>query len=681
MLRYFYDDNRYLNNDALLVFNSNYDWATHNVALSDQFIFNPTTTNTATFTFNRNTFIRAPLATSPDPTWASLGCVSCVILHPPSVPTDWNLSVTNGVGIRSSTDFNSYMQNFEFIDSFNKTTGNHLLTMGGSILTARRNGREYFDSSPVFTFDGSRSGSGSGYADFFLGLPVTVVQNTILQSWTSKVVPSLFFEDDWKITRRLTVNLGLRWEPYLPLTERHNHLEAFRPGQQSTVYPTAPLGLVFPGDTGIPAGVVSSSWGKFAPRIGFAYDPFGDGKTSVRGGYGIFYDTPRLVAYNSIANRQPFSVGTTVSNPASLTDPYGTAPNVAAALLNYIGGVPAGQTNYQFVAPVALNNIDPGFSNAYLQQWNINVQREIVKDFVLTAAYVGSKGTHLQILEEVNGAPFIPGNCGSSACSTSGNINNRRIYQPFATIESMEANGFSTYQALQLTLKKRFGAGYSILATYTHSKFIDLIADDGHGGTSPSGTDPFNWFYDRGISDLNLPNRFVTSFVYEPQIFRGAKGAKRALLAGWQLNGIIVAQSGTPFSVTAGVNRSLTGGAGDRADLVGSGPVATYGGESRGQFLQKYLDTSRFALPALGTYGTAGRNILTGPGYADVDASAFKIFRVTEQKSFVFRWEVFNLLNRPNFNNPVGSVSSAQFGQVTSAKDPRIMQVALKFLF
>ena len=680
MLRYFLDDTHNLNNDALLVFNSEYNWVTHNAALSDQFVLSPTTTNTATLTFSRNTFIRAPLPTTPA-SWADLGCISCVVLHPPTVPTDWNISITSGVGIRSSTDFNSYMQNWEFIDSFNKNIGNHLLSIGGSIVTTRRNGREYFDSSPVFSFDGSRTQSGSGYADFFAGLPVTVVQNTILQSYTSKIIPNALFEDDWKVTRRLTLNLGVRWEPYLPLTEKHDHLQAFRPGEQSQVYPTAPVGLVFPGDPGIPDGVISSSWGKFAPRVGFAWDPTGNGKTSVRGGYGIFYDTPRLVAYNSIANRQPFSVGTTVSNPLSLTDPYGNAPNVAAALLSYIQGVPSGATNYQFVPPVAINNIDPGLMNGYVQQWNFNIQRDLFKDFALTAAYVGSKGTHLQIMEEANGAPYIPGNCGSSACSTSGNINNRRLYQPFATIESMEANGFSSYHALQLTLKRRFAAGYSILMSYTWSHFIDLIADDGHGSTSPSGTDPFNWFYDKGTSDLNIAHRFVTSFVYEPQVLKGATGFKRALLGGWQLNGIITLQSGIPFSVAAGVNRSLSGGTGDRADLIGAGPVATYGEEARAQFIQKYFDTSRFALPALGTFGTAGRNILTGPGLANVDASAFKIFRATERLSFDLRWEVFNVLNRPNFNNPVTSFSSAQFGQITSAGSPRIMQVALKLLF
>ena len=160
MLRYFYDDYRYNNNDALLDFNSVYDWATHNAAISHQFTLSATTTNTATFTFNRNTFIRAPLPTGKRESWEALGCVSCVVTHPDSVPTDWTLSITGGVGIRSSTAFLSYMQNEQFIDSFSKNAGNHLLTMGGGFVKARRHGNEYTPSSPAFTFDGTRSGSG-----------------------------------------------------------------------------------------------------------------------------------------------------------------------------------------------------------------------------------------------------------------------------------------------------------------------------------------------------------------------------------------------------------------------------------------------------------------------------------------------------------------------------------------
>ena len=679
MLRYFYDDYRYNNNDALLNFNSVYDWATHNAAISHQFTFNATTTNVATFTFNRNTFIRSPLETGKAESWAELGCVSCVVVHPPSVPTDWTISVAGGVGIRSSTAFLSYMQNEQFMDSFNKTVGNHLLTMGGSIVKARRHGNEYTPASPAFTFDGTRSGSGNGYADYYLGLPITVTEGTVLLSWTRKYVPTLFFEDDWKVSRKLTLNLGVRWEPYVPLTEQHNHLSAFRPGQQSTLYPNAPKGLLVAGDPGVPSGIVDSEWGKLAPRVGFAFDPQGNGKSSIRGGYGIFYDTPRLVVYNIFPGRQPFSVGTTVQNPYSFTDPYRGQPDVVNALLTYVNGVPPGSTSFQFVTPVPASSISSGFTNGYVQQWNFNVQREVIKDFVVTGAYVGSKATHLQIPEEANGAPYIPGTCGSGPCSTSGNINQRRIYQPFALIESIESNGNSTYHALQLSLKKRFAAGYSMMASYTFSKFIDMIADDGHGSTSSQATNPFNWFFDRGLSDNNVRHRFTTSFVWDVPVFRHAGGVKEAVLGGWQLNGILLLQSGTPFSVSAGTNRSLSGGAGDRADLIGSGSVTTYGGQSRAQFISKYFDTSRFALPALGTFGTAGRNILQGPGYADVDLSAFKSFHVTETKSFTFRWEVFNLFNRANFNNPSGNFSSGVFGQITSAKDPRIMQVGLKF--
>ncbi|HLJ45717.1 MAG TPA: carboxypeptidase-like regulatory domain-containing protein, partial [Bryobacteraceae bacterium] len=681
MLRYLYDDNRYLNNDALLNFNSDYDWATQNVALSHTFTFNATTTNTATFTFNRNTFIRSPLPTGKDENWTALGCISCVVTHPASVPTDWTLSITGGVGIRSSTAFLSYMQNEQFEDSFSKSLGNHLLTMGGALIKARRHGEEYpSGASPNYSFDGSRSGSGNGYADWFLGLPLTLTQGTELLSWTDKIVPSLFFEDDWKVSRKLTLNLGVRWEPYLPLKEQHNRLTAFRPGVQSTLYPNAPRGLLVAGDPGVPDSLINAEWSKISPRVGFAFDPQGNGKMSIRGGYGIFADTPRLVAYNIFPGRQPFSIGTTVSDPYSLTDPYNGHQNVANALLQYAGGVPIGNTSYQFVTPVPTSSVAPGFTNGYAQQWNFNVQRDLIKDFVVTAAYVGTKGTHLEIPEELNGAPYIPGNCSAGQygltaagpCSTSGNINQRRIYQPFSLIETLESNGNSTYHAMQLSLKKRFGAGYSILASYTFSKFIDMTSDDGHGSTSSLATDPFNWFFDRGIADNNRTHRFTASFIWEVPAFRKARGLRKSVLGGWQLNGIVQLQSGVPFSVLAGVNRSLSGGAGDRANLTGSGPVAIYG------TVKEYFDTSRFALPALGTFGTAGRNILQGPGYADVDISAFKSFRITEPTSLTLRWEVFNLFNRANFGNPSGAFSSAAFGQITSANDPRIMQVALK---
>ena len=677
MLRYLYDDDHYTNNDALLDFNSDFDWATQNVAFSDTYTFNPTTTNIATFTFNRNTFIRAPLPSGANLTWDALGCVSCVVTQPARIPTNWTVGITGGVSIRSSTPYISYMQNEQFEDSFSKSVGNQLFSMGGAIIKARRHGEEYpSGSAPDYTFDGSRSGSGDGYADWFLGLPLTVIGGTELRSFTDKIVPSLFFEDDWRVSPKLTLNLGLRWEPYLPLREKHHDLMAFRPGQQSTLYPTAPEGLLVGGDRGIPDTIIPSEWRKFDPRVGFAFAPWGNGKTSIRGGYGIFADTPRLVVYNIFPGRQPFSVSTDVSDPYSLTDPYNGQQNVANALMEYSQGVPPG-ASYQFVDPVQASDIPQDFTNGYVQQWNFNVQREVIKDFVVTAAYVGTRGTHLQIPEEINPAPYIPGACNGSPCSTSGNINQRRIYQPFALVESIQSIGNSWYNAFQLTVKKSFGAGYTISGTYTRSKFMDMASDDGHGSTSSLATDPFDWFDDWGIADNNRPNRFTASFVWEVPVFRKATGVKATLLAGWQVNGIVQMQSGIPFSCEAGVNRSLSGGAGDRCDLIGTGPVATYGDGA----IKKYFDTSRFALPALGTFGTSGRNILTGPGYADVDFSAFKAFRITESKSFVLRCATFNLFNRANFGNPSGTFSSAAFGQITSADDPRILQLGAKLIF
>jgi hypothetical protein len=171
----------------------------------------------------------------------------------------------------------------------------------------------------------------------------------------------------------------------------------------------------------------------------------------------------------------------------------------------------------------------------------------------------------------------------------------------------------------------------------------------------------------------------VTSFIWDLPLFRNSHSFAHTLLGGWQLNGILTLQTGNPFSVTAGVDRSLAGVNLDRADIFG--PVATYGGSSHGAEVARYFDTSMFALPALGTFGTGGRNILTGPGFANFDAGLFKQFRIDESRRFELRWEVFNTLNRANFLNPTAAFSSTNFGRILSARDPRIMQLAAKFYF
>ncbi len=673
-VRYFWDDSYTVLNYAVPAFNGQNDWVTHNLTINDTHLFSPTLVNAATLMVARNNFIRDPLVTS-QKNWADLGCVAtCVPLAPPSIPTDWILSVSNGVGIAIATNYLSHMMNYQFIDTISWTKGNHLIQFGGDIAKVRRNGRENFDTDPSFTFNGLATGSYAyGYADFYAGAAASLYQNSPISSWQYKWTPFLYVQDDWRVSHRLTLNIGVRWEPYIPIADAYGEDTAFRAGQQSKVFPLAPLGYLFPGDPGISIGVVPDRLARFSPRFGFAYDPFGDGKTSIRGGYGIFSDTTQLVTLNSNGTSQPFSYGLTTFN-VQLSNPYGNNPQQLQFLENYTHATTAAERAAKvFYLPLTMMNMNPAFTSAYIQQWNVNLQREVWKKIVVTAAYIGNKGTRLHVSEQQNPGVYYPGT------STTGNVDSRRIYQGYQTIESIQSTANSTYHSMQLSWNRRFENGFTFLGSYVFSKALDLESNDGNSGLGSQSSDPFNWDKDKGLASFNVRHRFVTSFIWDLPFLRHSKGIEHAFLGGWQLNGILTLQTGVPFTVLAGSDRSLSAVGLDHADVLG--PVAVYNGASTASKLARYFDTSAFANPALGTFGSVGRNTLIGPGLQNFDAGLSKDFRVTEAKRFQFRWEVFNSLNHPNFANPNASFSSSNFGRILSAGSPRIMQLALKFYY
>ena len=673
-IRYFWDDNYTVANTVVPAFNSQNNWVTHNGTINDTHIFSPTIVNSAVLTIARNTFIRSPQVTSPV-NFAALGCQSCVPLAPPGVPTDWAVSVASGIGLRIPTNYNSYMMNYQFVDTLSWTLGNHLLQFGGDIAKVRRNGREYFQKDPQYSFNGLRTGNqGYGYADFYAGAAASVFQNSPISSLQYKWTPFLYLQDDWRISPRLTLNLGVRWEPYISIKDEYGQNAAFRAGQKSTVYPLAPVGYVFPGDTGIYSGVAPNRMDRFSPRVGIAYDPFGDGKTSLRAGYGIFSDTLQLVALNSNPTDQPFSYGLTTFN-VPFSNPYVNNPQTLQLLESYMRPTTAAQrANQPFYLPLQVISMNPDFTSGYIQQWNANIQRELWKKVVLTVAYLGNKGTRLHVNEQQNPGIYIPG------ASTTGNIDSRRIYQGYQTIESIQSTANSTYHSLQISWNRRFENGFTFLGSYVWSKAIDLASSDGNSGLGNQASNPFNWNSDKGLADFDIRHRFVTSFIWDLPLFRNSKGLTRALAGGWQLNGILTLQTGSPFNVTAGVDRSLSGVGLDRPNIIG--PVNTYGGNSHGSEVAHYFDTTTaFALASTGTFGNAGRNILIGPGLVNLDAGLFKEIRLDERRRFEIRWEVFNTTNHANFLNPNASFSSSNFGRILTARDPRIMQLAAKFYF
>ncbi len=333
-LRYFFDDSFNAQSAGLPAFNSNNDWPTQNGTINETHTFTPSLLNQATLTVARNTFTRGPQVTKPA-NWADLGCLSCIPLGPPSLPTDWAVSVANGLSLRVPTNLQNFMMNYQFIDTVSWSKNNHLLQFGGEVSKERRTGRAYFQIAPDYTFSGTLSGPyGDGYADFFLGAANNVFQNSPAFSTQYKWTPFLYFQDDWRFSQKLTLNLGARWEPYITTRNTLGKEGAFRPGEQSIIYPLAPVGAVFPGDPGIGPGITPNRYSRISPRIGFVYDPFGNGKTSIRGAYGIFSDTLRPVALNTNTVNQPFSYGQTTFN-VPLSNPYVNNMETQQFLLNY----------------------------------------------------------------------------------------------------------------------------------------------------------------------------------------------------------------------------------------------------------------------------------------------------------------------------------------------------------
>ncbi|HUQ93576.1 MAG TPA: hypothetical protein VM120_17985 [Bryobacteraceae bacterium] len=291
----------------------------------------------------------------------------------------------------------------------------------------------------------------------------------------------------------------------------------------------------------------------------------------------------------------------------------------------------------------------------------------------MRTSYVTTLGTHLLFVESINPARYIPG------LSTVANTNSRRLYPRFGNITEIRDGARSWFHSLQVGVQRQFGSNLTFTANYSLSKSIDT-SSFAQGGAVSEGPNPFNRALNRALSDFDVTHNLNGSFLWSLPGFRKASPIVRVFAGGWQVNGIINLQNGNPFSVIDSRDAGLAGiGAPVRADLVGNPFLPA--DRSRGEIVARYFDTNAFRLPADGTFGTSGRNILRGPGYANVDFSVLKDFKLMEGIALQFRTECFNFLNRPNFNLPVSNLSSPTLGQIISSGSPRILQFALKLKF
>lgn len=514
--------------------------------------------------------------------------------------------------------------------------------------------------------------TGDPIADFLLGRP------SLFQSEEPVTIDDVksnlfaaFVQDDFKVTPHLTLNLGVRYELQTPWASPQKLFATLRPNQQSQKFPAAPLGMVYPGDSGIPPGLIPTRGNHFAPRVGFAWDPFGDGKTAVRGSYGIYFDS-LIAASGQFANSQPYQVFRSFDVPAGgLSDPLQGQP-------------PAFPNATTFILPVALSYLDPSITTPYFQQVNLTVQRQFGQNWSAQLGYVGNLGRHLVQQEDWN--PAIPG-----PTATLQNIEQRRAYMPGVFTDGLKTvtDGLSSFHSLQTQVERRFAGGLSIQGSYTWSKSIDTMSGAVEDATV---SNPFSPHFDRARSDFNRAHVFSVSYIWQIPGLRGSTFLGRKVLGGWEVSGIGSYKTGQPIDIETdqdilaiGTYRSYL----QRPELVGD-PNLSH--SSKDDYLRHYFNKAAFALPCsldsngscipgTGYWGNLGRNALTGPGFANWDLGIFKNTSLTETVQSQFRVEFFNALNRANFKNPNPYMDSSRFGRITSAYGGRELQFALKLYF
>ena len=572
---------------------------------------------------------------------------------------------------------------YQLAEDFSMTHGAHQIGYGVDYVHANVNYLSGTNAMGVYTVKASNTGLSMG--DFMLGDASNFTQGQLVTWYPRQHYGAIYVQDTWKVSSHLSVIAGLRWEPYIPPTTLYTQSgifsnSAFVAGVHSSVYPSAPAGLLFSGDPGVPGGnaLDSYDWKHIAPRLGVAWDPKGDGRMVVRAAWGKFYDYNHIDTYGDFQNSPP--TGGTVALPGvNLANPYA----------NYPGGnpFPLSFANPKFLASSTYLTVPVGLKHPYINQWNVAIQKQFSTAWLASATYMGSLGVHENQGYEGNPAIYIPGNCvagqygltAAGPCSTVSNENSRRMLtleNPtqggyFSNIETVGDAGTRSFNGLILSVQRRAVKGVTVLANYTWSHCIDF-----GGSTNTNLTQAWNpsqLSHDRGNCELDRRHNFNLSTVYQTPVF--SNRMTRLLVTGWQVSGVVSILSGGWLTVLSSLDNALTGTTDQFPNATGLSPYAA------NRSIQQWLNPAAFSQPALGTYGNANPQSVAGPGLIEIDMALVRTFKIREKISLMFRAEAFNLPNHVNPGNPVVDFSSNNFGQILLANDPRIMQMAMKVIF
>lgn len=622
-----------------------------NVMLGETHVFTPALVNEARFAFNRVALgvFQENLGTSVN---RAVGLPELS-----NSPRDFGLSFINVTGFSPLGDEGNNPQHsttntYQLLDTATYSRGSHLMKFGADIRFVQQNAFRDVQSRGFLTFSDFFSPGGNGLGNLLLGLPLftggaRVDNHQHLRSRSY----NFFFNDSWRATPRLTLMAGLRYEYNSPPVDADD---------RANVYDPATRTLVPVGTSGIPRSGFEADKNNFAPRVGFAWTIGDEGRTVLRGGYGIYYDQSALAPGEAL---------------------YFNSPYFDFNLFFSLPGLPLTLDNpfpsfFPFPLPDSALAIQRDLRTAYMQHWNLNVQHQLGSSRVLEVAYVGSKGTKLLSARDINqGVPNATG----------------FVFRPvpqFDDINILESRANSNYHSLQTRFQQRLSKGFSVLASYTWSKSIDDASNFFTSAGDPNfPQDSFNTRAERGRSNFDVRHRLSVSYSYDLPFGKGRaflsdNGWLTTVLTGWETYGIVTLQSGRPFTVAllsdidnSGTGRSSLGfGANDRPNIVGDPSLAN-------RTPERWFNTAAFAFSPPGTFGNAGRNILDGPGYQNVNASLVKNTALSERLNLQLRAEFFNLFNHPNFNLPDNFLGSPTFGRITSAREPRHIQFGVKVLF
>jgi hypothetical protein len=588
---------------------------------------------------------------------------------------------------------------YQFSDDFSMVKGSHQIQFGVNYIRPMQATTFCVYCNGLFTFSGSITGSAMG--DFVAGLPGSFTQANISHDNEKWNYLGLYAQDNWKISSHLTVNYGLRWEPYfagrlLNGKVTHFNMADFLNNVHSVVYPNGPAGTFFPGDPSFATGGRPNftSWKDFAPRVGLAWDPKGDGKTLIRASYGIFYDMPHTLFYYNYSSEPPWGSSITLTAPpGGFANPWQGYPGGNPFPTNLASNATFPTNGYYETVPLHVKV-------TYVNQWNLSLQKQMGTSWLLKASYLGNQTAHLWTDQEQNPAIYIPGNCvagqygltKAGPCSTTANTTARRRFTqlnpsqgPFyGTTELLDDGGTASYNALILSAEHRLSNHFSMLANYAWSH---CIADPQTTELSgPIYTNPANRRFDRGnCPNVDVRHNFNLSAVLQSP--RYSSKVVQWFAGDWQLAPIMSLHSGSDFTVTTGVDNALTGvsTAAQRPNLLLANPYCAV------QTTKCFLNGAAFAAPANGTLGNLGVNNLVGPGYFSVDVALSRRFVIKERRYIEVRAESFNIGNRVNFLNPAAvslsggtsgsALNSSNFGKLQSDFSPRIMQFAMKYVF